>query len=207
MVKFFFTQFIMGNGPGKKKLMNHIWRLKRDRAFTRKGRIPVYSGLRAIIHFPCRECFPISLCLSKICLFKQNIDPHATSKMLQSWDDSPDHSDIAWSHLPVNSWNVSFSSLPPCSPSSVSPISLTSFLPCSLPIQLHWSPCPIQSKVYFLHTSMFLQTLSPWQRNVLHPCFLANHTQSFRQVQMFMSSFTQQTFKELLQGLLPWTNG
>lgn len=182
----------MGNGPGKKKkLMKHIWRLKRDRAFTRKGRIPVYSGLRAIIHFPCRECFPISLCLSKICLYKQNIDPHANSKMLV----------LRWFSWPFWHWgNLTFPWTPgtflsaacqPVLPPLCPPSLWTSFLPCPLPIQLHWSPCPIQSKVYFLHTSMFLQTLSPRQRNVLHPYFLANHTQSFRPVQMSMSSFTQ----------------
>ena len=66
-------------------------------------------------------------------LFKQNIDPHATSKMLQFWDDSPDHSDTGGSHLPVNSWNIAFSSPPLCSPSSVSPFSLTSSFPAHSP--------------------------------------------------------------------------
>lgn len=71
-------------------------RLERDTAFTRKGSIPVYSGLWAIIHFisSVENAFPyLSTCLRSNCPLKQNIDPHLTSKMAQFWDNFPDCSD------------------------------------------------------------------------------------------------------------------
>jgi hypothetical protein len=52
LVKTFFpTKFIMGNGLEREKMMKHVERLQRDRAFTRTGRLSVCSGLQAIIHF------------------------------------------------------------------------------------------------------------------------------------------------------------
>lgn len=69
-----------------KRMMNHVERLKRDTAFTRKGRIPVYPGLQVIIHFisHVENAFPyLSTCLKSNCSFKQNIDLHLTYKILQ----------------------------------------------------------------------------------------------------------------------------